>query len=74
MQHMKEEEENETMNVGYETQYGISTENDDEVFDAIIDMNFPDVSSQGIEETDPVFVLGDDELYFAIAIYDNGTI
>ena len=42
---MKEEEENETMNVGYETQYGISTENDDEVFDAIIDMNFPDVSS-----------------------------
>ena len=63
--------------VGYETQYGLSTENDDEVFGAIVDMNFSDVPSWGIEETNPVFAIGDDELYFAPAdssTFERGSI
>ena len=53
---------------------GLGTTNDQEYFGAEIDINLHEDPRWGIEEAKPVFAIGDDELNFAICIYDNGTI
>ena len=57
--------------VGVESEYGLGTTNDQEYFGAEKDINLREDPRWGIEEANPVFAIGDEELYFAICIYDN---
>ena len=42
------------------------------ILGAEIDINIYEDPRCGVEEANTVFAIGDEELYFAICIYDNG--